>query len=504
MSGDSLPPEAASLVYDLIALRKNQGMKLARLTQDRAGNLFASRAVQAVLDDGIVENPAVAVVQVVTNAVLRLPNLSDRIIADAVLGLGLFLAEYVGQVEPRVIRALETADLGARRRALREHWHRLHQAVGATPPGTPGDRHLRESIEPRIFRDLALLVAAVDDGRAPPAPAAGASRVRSDDAGRSSPGKMLVVGGVAIDHVFQTGGVSLPETSVMATGYERSPGGKGLSQAVAAARLGLDVALIAACGDDEDGALILRHLERENVDISMMKVVKSERTPQTCVIELPDGDSAAVVWHNEDAVSLDIQDVLQHRSIFAECDAVLLTFEIPQDVLSSTLNLVSGLAPEPPVTVVTPGQPYDDGAPSGHALAQIDYLVARTWELRKLTYHAPSRLHTNDLGESFLRLGVKSVCVLGSHGGTFYSQDAPPRSISLAPSMLRESSVTRDLFCAALAARLVEDRSLVDDALRWASAALASFTDDHTGARSLPDRKRVEQAFRTISEGLWR
>src|SRR4051812_25307103 len=89
MSGDSLPPEAASLVYDFIALRKNQGMKLARVTQDRAGNLFASRAVQAALDEGNVDNPAVAAVQVVTDAVLQLPSLSDRIVADAVLGLGL-------------------------------------------------------------------------------------------------------------------------------------------------------------------------------------------------------------------------------------------------------------------------------------------------------------------------------------------------------------------------------------------------------------------------------
>ncbi|MEV5964427.1 PfkB family carbohydrate kinase [Kribbella sp. NPDC051952] len=505
MAGDlSLPSEAKALVYDFTVLRKNQGLKQIRVTEDRAGNLLGSRAVRDYMDRHGVGDPAAAAVQVVIDAVRRLSVESDQIVADGVLGLGLFQAEYIDQhVDPRVIQALQTADLGDRRDSLRRHWHGLHEAVGAGAPETPGDRYLRDTIEPRIFRDLAMLIADSSEDHSQAGPITTAPRSLSEAARTSASGRVVVVGGVAMDHVFHSDAVPLPETSVMAGDYIRSPGGKGLSQAVAAARLGLDVVLIAACADDQDGERILQHLETEKVDTSRLKILGNETTPQTAVIEFPDAESAAVVWHNESAVSLTTQDVHKHRDVLAECDAVLLTFEIPQDVLSSTLNLVSGLGPEPPVTVVTPGQPYDYGPPSGQAFAHIDYLVAHSWELRRLSYYTPGKQASQHLGESFLRLGVKSVCVLGSRGGTIYSQNAPPRSITPPPSMLKESSITRDLFCAALVARLVEDHSLTDDAVRWATAAMASFTEDYANARTFPDRNRVDQMLRAFPGGTW-
>ncbi|MFC6156867.1 PfkB family carbohydrate kinase [Kribbella jiaozuonensis] len=461
------------------------------MTEDRAGNLLASRAVRDYMDEHGVDDPAAAAIQVVIDAVRRLPARSDLIVLDAVFGLGLLIAEYTKQgVDPLAIQKLQSVDLGVRRDSLRNHWPRLHRAVGAEAPETPGDRYLRDTVEPRIFRDLAMLIVGTS-----------ASAATLSDAPRTpSPGKVVVVGGVAMDHVFHSDAVPLPETSVRATDHARSPGGKGLSQAVAAARLGLEVVLIAAYADDEDGLQIKKFLETEQIDTSMMKCVHGETTPQTAVIEFPDAESAAVVWHNEGAVSLTPQDVHQYRAVLAACDAVLLTFEVPQDVLSSTLNLVSGLRPNRPVTVVTPGQPYDTGPPSGQAFAQIDYLVAHSWELRRLTYYRQS---SNHLGESFLRLGVQSVCVLGNRGGTIYSQTGPPRSISPPPSMLKESSITRDLFCAALVARLVEDHSLTDDAVRWATAAMASFTENYSNDRTFPDRDRIEQMLQALPGQAW-
>ncbi len=506
MSGDLfLPSEAKALVYEFAVLRKNQGLKQARLTEDRAGNLLASRAVHEHMNRHGVDDPAVAAIQVVTDAVRRLPDLSDRVVADAVFGLGLFRTEYsAGDVEPRVIRILETADLTDRRVALRANWRELHRAVGSEPRETPGDRFLRDTVELRIFRELALLIIGGSGDRRQTGPITTAPRRLSEGARASSPGKVVVVGGVAMDHVFEADAVPLPETSVMASGYIRTPGGKGLSQAVAAARLGLNVSLIAARGDDADGGQILRHLESERVDTSLMAIAAGKTTPQTGVIEFPDGESAAVVWHNDRAVALESRDVHRHRDVLAACDAVLLTFEIPQDVLYGTLSLIHGLGPERPVTVVTPGQPYESGGLFGHAFTQIDYLVAHSWELRKLAYYTPGRLTSHHLGESFLRLGVKSVCVLGNRGGTIYSQNEPARSLTPPSSMLKESSITRDLFCAALVARLVEDHSLTDDVVRWASAAMASFADEYENARSLPDRNRVERRLRTFPGDAYR
>ena len=69
----------------------------------------------------------------------------------------------------------------------------------------------------------------------------------------------------------------------------RSPGG-GAITAVAAARLGVDTALVAPLGRDEAGDFVHRMLEAEGVSVSG---TRTDRTPQTVVMPV-DGDRAMV------------------------------------------------------------------------------------------------------------------------------------------------------------------------------------------------------------------
>jgi ribokinase len=178
---------------------------------------------------------------------------------------------------------------------------------------------------------------------------------------------------------------------------------------------------------------------------------------------------------------------------------VLLTFEIPQDVLYRTLNWATKSPHRRPVIVVTPGQPYTGGYVDSTVLKDIDYLVAHIWELEKFAYSTQAKYDPQLLSEDLLNLGLRSLCILGNRGGTIYSRGESRISISAPQSLHRESSITRDAFCAALAARLVEDHSLNDDAIEWAGAAMASFAEDYPLAHTPPRRERVEQKFREIS-----
>ncbi|HKX14925.1 MAG TPA: PfkB family carbohydrate kinase, partial [Propionibacteriaceae bacterium] len=66
----------------------------------------------------------------------------------------------------------------------------------------------------------------------------------------SRAGKVIVLGGAVMDATFHTKDIPARGTSIEAYEFQLAPGGKGLWQAVAAARLGLDVALVAAVADD--------------------------------------------------------------------------------------------------------------------------------------------------------------------------------------------------------------------------------------------------------------
>jgi sugar/nucleoside kinase (ribokinase family) len=498
MSDHSSPGslDVSFLVPIFEALRKYDGLKPSRLRNSRVQPLLRLPAVQnhAALTGS---KPETAAVEVVIEQVRRLPDVTDQIIADAVLGLAIFADAYMSHGLPqRVVRTLQVGSLGVRRTALLGNWKALHEALGAPAPGPPSDRKLRSPIEERVFGKLAelLLNTSVPAATASPTQITTTSRSSAQSLRATAAGKVIVVGGVAIDHIWLVRDIPEIETSTMAGNYARSPGGKGLSQAVAAARLGLDVSLIAAVTDDHDAVDILAHLEAEGVDTSLLKVMPGMRTPATGVLERPQGESTAAVWRN--GVELDIPHLDRCANALSSCDVVLLTFEIPQKILYRTLNLATSSTERPPVIVVTPGQPYTDGYVSSEALKDIDYLVAHIWELERFSYTTQAKYDPQLLSDDLLNHGLKSLCILGNRGGTIYSRSRAPISISAPPSFLKESAITRDAFCAALAARLVEDHSLNDDAIAWAGAAMAVLAEDYHLAHTPPRRERVEQKFR--------
>ncbi|TDO45480.1 sugar/nucleoside kinase (ribokinase family) [Kribbella sp. VKM Ac-2571] len=492
--------EASYLIPVFESLRRYDGLTAKRL---------AARSAEPLLRLPIVQNhavqtgqkPAAAALEVITEQVRELDSPTDRIIADTALRLGIYLEIYKSsQISKRALYRLGSGGLGERRQALVEHWNALHQAVGVQSPAEPppGEHTLRTRRESEVFDKLgALLVNPKPTGaHSGPIPLPTALSVDSTAAGQ-----VIVVGGATIDHIWRVRSIPEIATSAMAMSYTRTPGGKGLSQAVAAAHLDLDVALIAAIANDEDGKVIRAHLASEGVDISFLTVVNRQdvRTPATGVFELPAGNSSAAVWR--DGPELDVATIDRWAGALTSCDVLLLTFELPQSILRHILNLVAA-APERPVVILTPGQPYADGHLLSPALKQVDYLVAYLWELETFAFSDEARYDPQLLSENLLSLGLRCLCLLGDRGGTVYQQGSLPESLPAPHSVLKQSSITRDSFCAALAARLIEGGSLTGDAIRWAAAAMTSFTEAYREANSHPRRAAVERHYREISDAM--
>ena len=77
--------------------------------------------------------------------------------------------------------------------------------------------------------------------------------------------RVCVVGSVNSDLVFDVAALPGPGETVLASAVRTLPGGKGGNQAVAAARAGADVTLVAAVGDDAAGRTLLDHLSANGV-----------------------------------------------------------------------------------------------------------------------------------------------------------------------------------------------------------------------------------------------
>ena len=76
-------------------------------------------------------------------------------------------------------------------------------------------------------------------------------------------GKVLVLGNAGVDLVLPLPRLPLPGETLVATSLSRAPGGKGLNQAVVAARAGAETRFMAPIGDDADGRMVADHLAGE-------------------------------------------------------------------------------------------------------------------------------------------------------------------------------------------------------------------------------------------------
>ena len=72
---------------------------------------------------------------------------------------------------------------------------------------------------------------------------------------------IVVVGSITMDLVTRTPRIPAIGQTLIGTGFETTPGGKGANQAVAAARLGYPVAMVAKVGDDAYGPALIAKFE---------------------------------------------------------------------------------------------------------------------------------------------------------------------------------------------------------------------------------------------------
>jgi ribokinase len=495
---DMVSPDALVLTHALEKLRARDGLTHSRLDNSRSVEAAPLLGLAAVRRHAAVHNLelAQAALDVIKECVRENLRGSQCIVADAVLALGTFSEVYTENgIEARVDQALHSDLLGRRRSTLLSNWPRLHEALGLPRAEPPSDRALRGTVEREVLRELARQLIRRDEyslgSKSVVMPYASENTSRKMPTSRS--GRVIVLGGAVMDATFRTKVLPPIGTSNEAYAFQLAPGGKGLWQAVAAARLGLDVALVAAVANDRFGHEIVNHLQDEGVDTSLLKLVDDAHTPFTGVIEFELGDSLALNWPNQMEVRLDVRDVDRLGQHFATCDAVLLTFEIPQETLQHTLALVNSLEEARPIVIVTPGQPYDTGI-SGQALSQIDYLVAHAWELGR--YAPPNRqsFDVDAAARHLLANGVETLCFPAEGGCTVYSESLGTFPVPTFPSSYKEISTARDAFCAALAAKLIDnERYFSEEVALWATAAMATAIADHPLRNPMPDRRRVEQ-----------
>jgi ribokinase len=140
--------------------------------------------------------------------------------------------------------------------------------------------------------------------------------------------RVVVVGSVNLDLVARVARLPAGGDTIAATDYRRVPGGKGANQALAARRLGADVALLAAVGHDEAAGEALALLAAEGVDLTAVRRV-DEPTGVALITVDDAGENTIVVVPGANArLTVDAAEL-------AGADAVLCQLEVPMDTVAA-------------------------------------------------------------------------------------------------------------------------------------------------------------------------
>lgn len=284
---------------------------------------------------------------------------------------------------------------------------------------------------------------------------------------------ICVIGSINMDLTIMTEKVPKKGETVLGKNFATYPGGKGANQAVAAARLGANVAMIGAVGDDIFGKTLLSHLETEGIHSKGIKVVPSVETGIANII-LSKNDNRIIVaaganqWVTPALVE-------KHRDLIQKSDVIVLQFEIPMETILYTIRIAKEYGVK---TIVNPA-PYQ----------QLPKEV-----LIGATYLTPNEIEVASMKKDPLFESVqdKMIITVGDKGVQIMDKDGQVETIPAYQVEVKDTTGAGDTFNGAFATQLGKGKN-IRDSVSFANAA-AALSVTKTGAQNgIPFVDEVEQ-----------
>lgn len=299
---------------------------------------------------------------------------------------------------------------------------------------------------------------------------------------------IVVVGSINIDLVAIADKIPAVGETVLGTGFQIHPGGKGANQAVAVARLGYPVMMIGRLGNDSFGAQLRTHMQAVGVDCS--GVATCDQPSGVAVILVSSQGENCIVVAPGANIEFTPRDVEASLPLIRQAGMVLAQLEIP---LETVLCLAALCRREGVPLILDPAPARDLPAETFQKLAWF------TPNESEAAFYAGNLEGTSgatppdEIARCILAKGCRGVLLkLGSRGAYLATREQPGKLVPAFPVTAVDSTAAGDAFNGAFSTGLMLGKSPIDSAIFAAAAAAISVT--RAGAQpSMPTRAEIEQ-----------
>ena len=296
--------------------------------------------------------------------------------------------------------------------------------------------------------------------------------------------KILVIGSLNMDYSIRLNRIPNLGETIRANSYIKSEGGKGANQSYTIGKLGGDITMIGAVGNDNNGEMLKKNLQSVGVDISGIETIENEQTGTAFITVDKLGNNSIMIIEGANG-KVDKEVINKNINKINEANIILMQLEIPIE----TIKYVCEIAKDK--RIILDPAPADINILDKELLKKIYIMKPNETELNILTNMPTETIkEVISAGNKLLEYGVQNLIVsIGKKGSILINKNGYKHFPAI-ESKVVDTTAAGDSFIAGITLGLANNKE-IEECIKLASK-IASITVSRKGAQaSIPSKEEL-------------